>query len=118
MALYAFDGTWNSDKSGDDGGLTNTNVVRFYHTYDRNSAQPNFNVYVSGVGTRFEEVGKVFGGLFGLGELPRIEEAYDRLCSAWAANDRVIDIIGFSRGAATTLDFCHIIQERGIRRPG
>ena len=25
---------------------------------------------------------------------------------------------GFSRGAATTLDFCHCIQERGIRRPG
>jgi hypothetical protein len=118
MALYAFDGTWNSDKLGDDGGLTNTNVVRFYHAYDRNSPQPNFNFYVSGVGTRHQEVGKVFGGLFGLGELPRIEEAYDRLCAAWAANDRVIDLIGFSRGAATTLDFCHLLQERGIRRPG
>ena len=30
----------------------------------------------------------------------------------------MIDIVGFSRGAATTLDFCHCIQTRGIRRPG
>ena len=27
---------------------------------------------------------------------------------------RDIDIVGFSRGAATALDFCHCIQERGI----
>lgn len=32
--------------------------------------------------------------------------------------DRIIDIVGFSRGAATTLDFCHLIQDRGIRQPG
>jgi hypothetical protein len=118
MALYAFDGTWNSDKLGDDAGQSNTNVVRFYHAYDQNSPQPNFNFYVAGVGTRLEAIGKVFGGLFGLGELPRIEEAYDRVCTAWAADDKVIDVIGFSRGAATTLDFCHMVQERGIRRPG
>src|SRR5262249_54967707 len=58
------------------------------------------------------------GGVFGLGELPRILEAYDHLCEQWAAGDRIIDIVGFSRGAATTLDFCHQIQENGIRRPG
>jgi hypothetical protein len=55
--------------------------------------------------------------VFGLGELPRINEAYDHLCKAWADGDRVIDIVGFSRGAATTLDFCHRIQKDGIRRP-
>src|SRR6185369_4296560 len=49
---------------------------------------------------------------------PRIDEAYDHLCSAWANGDRVIDIVGFSRGAATTLDFCHRIQKDGIRKPG
>jgi hypothetical protein len=118
MALYAFDGTWNKDKTDDDKGLTNTNVRRFYQSYDNNSTKPNFNFYVPGVGTRLKAVGKLFGGFFGLGELPRINEAYDRLCTAWAAGDRTIDIIGFSRGAATTLDFCHEIQERGIRRPG
>jgi hypothetical protein len=34
------------------------------------------------------------------------------------AGDHVIDVVGFSRGAATTLDFCNYIQEKGIRRPG
>jgi hypothetical protein len=118
MALYAFDGTWNKAKTGEETDLTNTNVFRFFQAYDHNSPQPNFNVYVPGVGTRIKEIGKIFGGFFGMGELPRIDEAYDRLCTAWAADDHTIDIIGFSRGAATTLDFCHRIQEQGIRLPG
>ncbi len=116
MALYAFDGTWNSAKEGDDPKYTNTNVVRFFDAYRRHSNTQDF--YVSGIGTRFDVLGKVVGGAFGLGELPRINEAHDHLCKAWAAGDHVIDIIGFSRGAATTLDFCHRIQEKGIRRPG
>ncbi len=116
MALYAFDGTWNSGKDNDDDTYTNTNVVRFYNTYHANSNTKDF--YVAGVGTRYDKLGKIFGGVFGLGELPRIDEAYAHLCQAWADGDTVIDIVGFSRGAATTLDFCHRIQESGIRRPG
>jgi hypothetical protein len=116
MALYAFDGTWNSAKTGDDPAYTNTNVVRFYHAYKKNSGKDEF--YVAGVGTRWDLVGHVLGGAFGLGELPRLNEAYDALCARWAIGDTIIDIVGFSRGAATTLDFCHIIQERGIRTPG
>ena len=76
------------------------------------------NLYRAGVGTRFDAVGRVLGGVFGLGELPRLNEAYDHLCARWADGDTTIDIVGFSRGAATTLDFCHIIQERKIRKPG
>jgi hypothetical protein len=116
MALYAFDGTWNAAKDGDDTTYTNTNVVRFHQAYHARSKTDDF--YLKGVGTRFDLVGKVVGGVFGMGELPRINEAYDHLCAAWAAGDRIIDIVGFSRGAATTLDFCHRIQEAGIRRPG
>jgi hypothetical protein len=116
MALYAFDGTWNTEKDGEDLTYQNTNVVRFYQAYHRHSQTDDY--YLAGVGTRFDALGKVLGGVFGLGELPRIDEAYDHLCRAWAAGDTVIDIVGFSRGAATTLDFCHCIQERGIRRPG
>jgi hypothetical protein len=116
MALYAFDGTWNAAKDNDDPHSTNTNVVRFHQAYHKHSGQDDF--YVAGIGTRFDVVGKVFGGAFGLGELPRIDEAYDHLCKRWAARDFTIDIVGFSRGAATTLDFCHKIQERGIRKPG
>jgi Uncharacterized alpha/beta hydrolase domain (DUF2235) len=116
MALYAFDGTWNTPKDGDDPAYKNTNVVRFSDAYRRHSGTSDF--YVAGVGTRFGAVGRAIGGVFGAGELARIDEAYDHLCTAWSAGDRVIDIVGFSRGAATTLDFCHCIQTRGIRRPG
>ena len=116
MALYAFDGTWKRDKSGDDTTYDNTNVVRFRNAYQRNTGRQEF--YAAGVGTRYDLLGQVLGGTFGLGELPRLDEAYDALCARWVAGDTVIDIVGFSRGAATTLDFCHIIQDRGIRKPG
>ena len=116
MALYAFDGTWNAAKDGDDPNPKNTNVVRFFQAYHKHSGTNDF--YLAGVGTRFGVVGRALGGVFGLGELPRINEAYDRLCQNWAAGDTIIDIIGFSRGAATTLDFSHAVMKRGIRRPG
>ena len=118
MPVYAFDGTWNEAKDGDDPDGTNTNVFRFYEAYKRHSARPDLDFYVPGVGTRFKAIGRALGGVFGLGELPRINEAYDALCRAWDQGERDIDIVGFSRGAATTLDFCHCIQERGIRKPG
>src|SRR5512147_1013950 len=118
MSVYAFDGTWNEAKDGDDPDYTNTNVFRFYEAYKRHSKRPDLDFYVPGVGTRFKAIGRGLGGVFGLGELPRINEAYDALCKAWDEGERDIDIVGFSRGAATTLDFCHCIQERGIRKPG
>jgi Uncharacterized conserved protein (DUF2235). len=59
--------------------------------------------------------------VFGLGEHARLDEAYNRLCDNWASarndEDRAIDIIGFSRGAATALDFCYRIQKDGIQKP-
>jgi type VI secretion system (T6SS) phospholipase Tle1-like effector len=116
MALFAFDGTWNQAKDND-AEHRNTNVSRFFDAYHANSRNVR-DVYKAGVGTRLGVLGKVVGGVFGAGELRRLDEAYDQLCLAWADGDRAIDIVGFSRGAATTLDFCHIIQERGIRKPG
>ena len=116
MALYAFDGTWQEGKTGDDPKFTNTNVFRFFERYQKRSGTSD--VYVAGIGTRFDAIGRALGGAFGIGELPRLLESYQSLCANWANGDRIIDIVGFSRGAATTLDFCHIIQKRGIRRPG
>ncbi|HVW04340.1 MAG TPA: DUF2235 domain-containing protein [Vicinamibacterales bacterium] len=122
MALYAFDGTWNTRKDDDEKTYANTNVVRFFEAYDRRTkaANPKIdNFYVEGVGTRFDLLGRIAGGAFGLGELSRLEEAYTHLCKCWVENDdHDIDIVGFSRGAATTLDFCHIVLDRGIRKPG
>src|SRR5829696_760013 len=108
MALFAFDGTWNERKTDDDLNYRNTNVCRFHDVYQRNSGRKEF--YVEGVGTRYDILGKVVGGVFGAGVLPRLDEAYDHLCQAWADGDRDIDIVGFSRGAAIALDFCHVIQ--------
>lgn len=116
MALYAFDGTWNTRKDGEDSAYRNTNVVRFFNAYHSRSATNDF--YVEGIGTRYELAGRIVGGMFGLGLEARINEAYNHLCTNWANGDQTIDIVGFSRGAATTLDFCHLIQERGIREPG
>ncbi|MGE3511991.1 MAG: DUF2235 domain-containing protein [Vicinamibacterales bacterium] len=117
MALYAFDGTWNEAKTGDDPGFKNTNVFRFFQAYKQHSGTED--LYKEGVGTRFDLVGRALGGVFGLGELSRIVEAYDHLCLNWMVRqDHVIDVVGFSRGAATTLDFCHYVLKKGIRRPG
>ena len=125
MALYAFDGTWNEAKTDEDLEFSNTNVFRFFQAYDRNTKAAAHaagtkdikNFYVAGVGTRFDKLGRALGGTFGLGELARIREAYEHLCAAWRDGDTTIDVVGFSRGAATTLDFCHYVQEKGIRNP-
>ena len=114
MGLYAFDGTWNTEKTRDSAAF-NTNVVRFKNAYQANVGQEQ--CYIAGIGTRHKWIGRVIGGAFGAGELPRLNEAYKRLCQNWTAGDEAIDIVGFSRGAATTLDFCHLIQDRGIREP-
>jgi len=108
MALYAFDGTWNSDE---DDPKVDTNVVRFSELYlDKNKVE-----YVSGVGTRLGKLGEILGGLFGSGGRTRISEMYDELCKNWEAGDQVIDIIGFSRGAALAVHFANKIGEDGVK---
>ena len=119
MALYAFDGTWNTEKRSESKTEHNTNVVKFHTLYEAGSKKAQY--YVAGVGTRWDWIGKIFGGVFGFGELKRLNEAYDALCKRWAEattdEDRAIDIVGFSRGAATALDFCNLVQDRGVRKP-
>jgi len=113
MALYAFDGTWNSATLDDNVEQENeTNVANFCEAYtDKNK------LYVAGPGTRFGKVGRVLGGGTGLGGLTRVREAYKQLCTNWEAGDTIIDIVGFSRGAALALDFSNKIEDDGIRRP-
>jgi hypothetical protein len=107
MALYAFDGTWNSDE---DKLVEQTNVVRFTELYVGNNTE-----YVTGVGTRFGKLGHVLGGLFGSGGHTRIDEMYDELCDNWKQGDHIIDIIGFSRGAALAVHFANKIGKQGIK---
>lgn len=110
MALYAFDGTWNSDE---DDPKVDTNVVRFRELYDGPDVE-----YIAGIGTRGGRVGKVLGGLLGMGGHSRIREMYEELCQNWAAGDHDIDIIGFSRGAALAVHFANKLGSEGIRIKG
>ena len=102
MALYAFDGTWNEDET-DEG--KDTNVVKFRDAYLAET------FYLEGVGTRSGFIGRILGGIAGIGGRIRISEAMDDLESRFAGGDHTIDIIGFSRGAALALHFANEIWE-------
>src|SRR3954462_12956267 len=91
MALYAFDGTWNSDKPG---SQHDTNVLWFKQAYGKEC------FYREGVGTRFGPFGQVLGGITGAGGHTRIHEGLQQLEQNLAAGDADIDVVGFSRGAA------------------
>ena len=105
MALYAFDGTWNEDEEDN---VENTNVWQFC------TALPeDMNVfYLEGVGTRGRLIGKVIGGLAGAGGRSRIDEALKKVDEYVSKGDRIIDIIGFSRGAALALHFANQINTK------
>ena len=78
MALYAFDGTFNEDDDNETVDVsTDSNVRNFFEAYIGPKK------YISGVGTRFGVLGKVFGGIFGAGGQTRIEEMYDVLLANW-----------------------------------
>src|SRR5438445_6228176 len=109
MALYAFDGTWNSDKPGTE---KDTNVVWFNRAYQGTKR------YWTGVGTRFSLVGKLVGGITGAGGHTRIREALVELTKNFMAGDTVVDIVGFSRGAALAVDFANeVAKQTGLPGP-
>jgi hypothetical protein len=111
MALYAFDGTWNSEKDAGEYDR-NTNVVRFKDQY----AGTKF--FFKGVGTRHGTLGKFFGGAFGVGGKERIEEARKSMAQQFAKGDRDIDIVGFSRGAALAAHFANVVADEGVKVNG
>jgi uncharacterized protein (DUF2235 family) len=114
MALYAFNGTWNSEKTdvettADNEYLTNTNVLKF-----RDACTSANGYYTNGVGTRFGRLGRVFGGAFGVGGQDRINDALDHLRAGLAAGHTTIDVVGFSRGAALALAFTNRVYKQVI----
>ena len=84
MALYAFDGTWNSEKDAGEYDR-NTNVVRFKDLY----TGPKY--FYKGVGTKHGFLGKVAGGAFGVGGHDRIEDARKDIAKQFADGDRDIE---------------------------
>jgi uncharacterized protein (DUF2235 family) len=122
MALYVFDGTGNEDRDGDD---RDSNACKLFHAYE----DPNKNddpgkdigsLYMKGIGTRARTfIGRNFSEAFGIGGHRRVRQAMDRLENNIEAGDTVIDIAGFSRGAALALSFANEIagkmKDRDIR---
>jgi uncharacterized protein (DUF2235 family) len=112
MALYAFDGTWNKPDTDSDALDHNTNVYNFLNYYALKDAETRDNVecYEAGVGTRLGVTGRIVGGFFGAGGRTRVNELVESFRKNWKRNeteDRTVDVIGFSRGAALALHFCN-----------
>jgi uncharacterized protein (DUF2235 family) len=110
MALYAFNGTWNSEKTEDLATdaveyESNTNVVKFKDAYEGSV------FYINGVGTRLGRFGRFFGGAFGIGGRSRLHEARETLERNLAGGDRDVDVVGFSRGAALAASFARRVHK-------
>jgi uncharacterized protein (DUF2235 family) len=110
MALYAFDGTGNEER---DGPSRNSNVFDFFRAYDGglrndNPSLPFGSLYLNGIGTRSRAfVGDNGPEAFGIGGHRRVRQALDRLENNFEAGDTVVDVIGFSRGAALAISFAN-----------
>ena len=67
MALYAFDGTWNVDEADE---IKETNVLAFCKCLPLDMRV----FYLEGVGSRIGFIGKLLGGLAGVGGRFRIAQ--------------------------------------------
>lgn len=104
MPLYAFDGTWNLDKPGTE---HDTNVVWFHEAY----MGPKH--YFEGIGTRFGALGHIIGGITGAGGRDRVQEALALSEADHSRGDSVVDVVGFSRGAALAVEFANKVCDKG-----
>jgi hypothetical protein len=98
MPLYAFDGTWNLDKTGTE---HDTNVIWFHEAYT--GPKHDFK----GIGTRFGALGHIVGGMTGAGGWDRVKEAMDAFDADQRRGDTLIDVVGFSRGSALAVEFAN-----------
>src|SRR5262245_30652417 len=115
MALYAFDGTGNEDREGDDG---DSNVLWFFRGYqdplkNDSTGKERGSLYLKGIGTVTKNtiLNKV-GEAFGFGGHKRIRQALDRMEHNFDAGDKVIDVVGFSRGAALAISFANEVAKK------
>jgi uncharacterized protein (DUF2235 family) len=115
MALYAFDGTGNDDRDGDD---RDSNVLVFFRGYDDplkndDPAKERGSLYLKGIGTRARtKVGTGISEALGIGGHRRVRQMMDRLENNIEGGDEDVDIIGFSRGAALAIDFANEINRK------
>jgi uncharacterized protein (DUF2235 family) len=109
MALYAFDGTGSDEGEGN----RDSNVLEFFRGYDgaRRNDDPSLPVgslYLKGIGNRARSfVGTRPAEAFGVGGHRRVRQALDRLENNFEAGDTIVDVVGFSRGAALAVSFAN-----------
>jgi len=110
MALYAFDGTGHEDT---DRSSRDSNVLDFFRAYDGGpkNEDPSLRIgslYVKGIGNRARHfVGQSPAEAFGVGGHRRVRQAIDRLENNFETGDTVVDVAGFSRGAALAVSFAN-----------
>jgi uncharacterized protein (DUF2235 family) len=115
MALYVFDGTGNEDRDGDH---RDSNACKFFHAYEDpgkndDPGKETGSLYMKGIGTRARTfVGRTFSEAFGIGGHRRVRQAMERLENNIEAGDAIVDIAGFSRGAALALSFANEIASK------
>ncbi len=115
MALYAFDGTGNEDREGDE---LDSNVLDFFNAYvdPKKNADPDKkegSLYLKGIGTRAHTIfGRSPAEAFGIGGHRRIRQAMERLENNFDAGDEIVDVVGFSRGAALSMSFANEIATK------
>src|SRR5687767_8948562 len=115
MALYAFDGTGQRDDDPAREDVKDTNVSRFFFAYwpadDTTLPKDDWhNHYQRGVGSA-GLLRKLAGKITGFGGRTFIRKALDKLKDNIERNDTIIDVVGFSRGAALALDFVNEIAK-------
>jgi len=114
MALYAFDGTGNEDRDGDDG---DSNVVDFFRAYidplkDNDPDDARGSLYVKGIGLMARSFfGEQVSEAFGIGGHRRVRQAMRRLRNNLRAGDRTVDVVGFSRGAGIAISFTNEVAD-------
>lgn len=99
--LICFDGTW-------DDPAAKTNVWCFAQAYAKGRT-----LYLEGVGAGVSLPGHIAGGLFGAGEGSKVDTAMSYLRTY--PDDPVLDVVGFSRGSATALDFANRVHGETTR---
>jgi uncharacterized protein (DUF2235 family) len=113
------DGTWDSASAGG----TPTNVARLdpggpragaHLIAERDAAEvAQIVLYHSGVGAMDKGVRYWLSGIFGLGLRAVIEDAYIRLCAAYAEGDALF-FVGFSRGAYAARALAGLVAASGV----
>ena len=110
--VYGFDGTGKNIKGG-----AKTNIWYFLKAH-QNANRGARIAYMPGVGSTPAPglIGKVINApstITGTGGRARVNDMYNELVKNFKAGRKGIAIVGFSRGAALSREFSHVIAERG-----